>query len=105
MFKPSSAGFVTFNVPTVLYTRLDLDVKNIIKFNFKRKEIAEMKQIINEDDALYNSMIWNFDRIKYDAILKKANEKNDFLTIKYIVSGWENFYDIIDEVILFKAQI
>ena len=75
-----------FKVPTYLYTRLDLNVEDIIKLNYERKEIAKMKQIITEDDALYNSMIWNFDRIKYDYELKRANESNNFLKIKYLVS-------------------
>lgn len=93
-----------FKAPTVLYTRLDLDVKNVLKFNYKRKEIAKMKQIINEDDALYSSMIWNFDRVKYDAILKKANKNDDFLKIKYLVSGWEDYNDIVDEIILLACK-
>ena len=93
-----------FKTKTILYTRLDLDVPSIIKGNYKRKEIAVMKQIINESDALYNSMIWNFDRIKYDAILKNANKNNNFLKIKYLVSGWEDYNDIVDEVILFKYK-
>ena len=46
-----------------------------------------MKQIINKDDALYNSMIWNFDRIKFDAKLKKVNLSNNNLHIKYLVSN------------------
>ena len=62
--KNSNLIPIKFKIPTYLYTRLDLDVKSIIKYNYKRKEIAEMKQIMNEDDALHNSMIWNFDRIK-----------------------------------------
>jgi hypothetical protein len=90
-----------FKVPTILFTRLDLDTKSIIKYNYERKEIAKMKQIITKDDALYNSMIWNFDRVKYDSQLIKKNENNNFLNIKYLVSGHETYDDVVDEVILF----
>ena len=93
-----------FKVPTILYTRFDLDIPSIIQLNYDRKDIAKMKQIITQDDALYNSMIWNFDRVKYDAILKEQNKDNNYLKIKYLVSGWENNDDIIDEVILFKTK-
>ena len=79
-----------------------MNVEDIIKLNYERKEIAKMKQIITEDDALYNSMIWNFDRIKYDYELKRANESNNFLKIKYLVSGWEDYQDIVDNVIIFS---
>ena len=41
-------------------------------------------------------MIWNFDRVKFDAKLKENNAKK--LKIKYIVSGWENYLDVVDEV-------
>jgi len=90
---------VVFKTKTVLYTRLDLDVKSIIKYNYNRKDVAEMKKIFNENDALQNSMIWNFDRVKFDAELREANTKK--LKIKYIVSGWENYLDVVDEVKLF----
>ena len=63
-----------------------------------------MKQIMNEDDALHNSMIWNFDRIKFDAKLKKVNSSNNKLHIKYLVSGWENYEDIIDNIIIIKNK-
>jgi len=91
-------------VYTVLYTRFDLDVPSIIEHNYNRRDVAKMKQIINENDALYNSMIWNFDRVKYDAILKKENEGNMNLKIKYLVSGWEDDNDLVDEVILFMNK-
>ena len=94
-----------FKIPTILYTRLDLNAESVIKFNFKRKNIAKMKQIINEDDALYNSMIWNFDRVKYDALLKKKNKNNNNLKIKYMISGWEDNNDIVDELILFIHKL
>ena len=58
-----------------------------------------MKQIINKDDALYNSMMWNFDRVKYDAKLKKANKLTNKLKIKYFI--WEDHADIVNDVILF----
>lgn len=60
-----------FKVPTVLYTRLDLDEKLVIKHNYDRKNIAKMKKLFSENDALQSSMIWNFERVKYDAKLKK----------------------------------
>jgi hypothetical protein len=93
-----------FQVPTILYTRFDLDVPEIIKYNYERKEIAKMKQIIDEESALYNSMLWNFDRVKYDAELKENNKDNNNLKIKYLVSGWEDNNDIVDEIILFNAK-
>ena len=49
-----------------------------------------MKQIMSKDDALLNSMIWNFDRIKFDAKLREENNNNN-LSIKYIINGWENY--------------
>lgn len=104
MQKHSDLIPTKFKVPTYLYTRLDLDAESVIKYNYKRKEIAEMKQIMNEDDALLNSMIWNFDRVKFDAKLKKENEGNDLLHIKYIISGWEDYKDIIDNIILIKYE-
>ena len=88
----------TFTIPTILFTRLDIDEESVIKYNYHRKEIAKMKQIINEDDALYNSMIWNFDRVKHDALLRKNDKNNGMLKFRYIVSGWENSQDICDEV-------
>lgn len=88
-----------FKSNTTLFTRLDLDVKNIIKYNYDRKDVAKMKQIFTENDALQNSMIWNFDKVKYDAFLKDNNGNK--LKIKYMVSGWENLDDIVDEVKLF----
>jgi hypothetical protein len=89
-----------FKNKTTLYTRLDLDINLIIKYNYNRKDIAQMKKIFNENDALQNSMIWNYDRIKFDAELKKNNVPTK-LKIKYIISGWENYLDVVDEVKLF----
>ena len=60
-----------------------------------------MKQLFSENDALQSSMIWNFERVKYDAKLKKANKNTNKLQIKYLISGWENNNDIVDEIILF----
>jgi hypothetical protein len=37
--------------------------------------IAKMKQIFSENDAIQQSMMWNFDRIKYDNMLKTKNKK------------------------------
>ena len=58
-----------------------------------------MKKIFSENDALQQSMVWNFERVKYDAMLKSKNKK--LLKIKYLVSGWEDIADVYDEVILF----
>jgi hypothetical protein len=93
-----------FKIPTILYTRLDIDTEGILKYNFYRKDIAKMKKILTKEDALYNSMIWNYDRVKYDAELKKYNKNNTNLKIKYLVSGWENNSDIVDELILFRYK-
>jgi len=89
---------IKFKIPTIIYTRLDLDVKSIIEHNYDRTDIANMKKIFSENDAMQQSMMWNFDRIKYDDMLKTKNKKN--LKIKYIISGWEDNMDIINEVIL-----
>ena len=94
-----------FKVPTVLYTRLDLDEKLVIKHNYDRKNIAKMKKLFSENDALQSSMIWNFERVKYDAKLKKRNKDTNKLKIKYLISGWEDYNDIVDEVILFKNNL
>lgn len=93
-----------FSVPTVLYTRLDLEIESVLKLNYNRKDIAAMKKIFSENDALQNSMVWNFDRVKFDALLKKANKDNHNLKIKYLVSGWEDYDDILDEIILFNYK-
>lgn len=90
-----------FKVPTILYTRLDLDVQQVIEQNYNRTDIAEMKKIFSENDALQNSMVWNFERVKYDAMLKEKNKKN--LRIKYLISGWEDFLDVLDEVVLMSS--
>ena len=87
-----------FKIKTILYTRLDLDMKSIIEFNYDRTDVVSMKSIFSENDALQQSMVWNFKRVKYDDMLKKNNKKN--LKIKYLISGWEDNNDIIDEVIL-----
>ena len=49
-------------------------------------------------------MIWNFERVKYDAKLKKENKNTNNLKIKYLITGWEDNNDIIDEIILFKFK-
>jgi hypothetical protein len=61
-----------------------MDVSSIIKWNYDRTDIRKMKQILSKDDALFNSSLWNFDRVKYDAELKEKKEKNGKnLHIKY----------------------
>ena len=87
---------IKFKIPTIIYTRLDLDVKSIVENNYDRTDIAKMKQIFSENDAMQSSMMWNFERIKYDNMLKNKNKKN--LKIKYIID-MDNI-DIINEVIL-----
>jgi len=91
-----------FKIPTYLYTRLDLDEESVIKLNYNRKSIAKIKKIFSENDALMNSMIWNFDRVKFDSMLRKKNKTK--LTIKYIITGWENYNDIVDNVVLLKYK-
>lgn len=91
---------IKFKTYTILYTRLDLDIKSIIESNYDRTKIAQMKKIFSKEDAMQQSMMWNFERVKYDALLKDNNNK--LLKIKYLISGWENKKDIIEEVILFK---
>lgn len=85
-----------FKTDTLLFTQLDLDMEGIIKYNYDRKDLAKMKKILTKDDALFNSMVWNMDRVKLDNLLLKKNKEN--LRIKYIISGLNNFQDIIDEV-------
>ena len=92
-----------FKIKTILYTRLDLDIESIIEFNYKRTDIASMKQIFSENDAMQQSMIWNFERVKYDAMLKTNNKK--LLKIKYLISGWEDKQHIIDEIVLIRSYL
>lgn len=77
-----------FKIPTYLFTRLDMDIDSIIKLNYERKEIAKMKDIVSENDALYNSAMWNFERVKHDK--EMINQNGDNLTIQYIIGGLEN---------------
>ena len=42
-----------------------------------------MKKLFSKNDALQASMVWNFERVKYDSKLKKANKNTDKLKIKY----------------------
>lgn len=88
-----------FKIPTILFTRFDMDVDSIIKLNYERKAIAEMKGIVSEKDALYTSMMWNFDRVKYDKNLMDLNKDNDNLRIKYYIAGLENDKNLSDAVI------
>ena len=41
-----------FKIPTILYTRLDLDIKSIVEQNYNRKNIAEMKKMFSENDFI-----------------------------------------------------
>lgn len=79
-----------FNIPTYLFTRLDMDAVSLIKLNFDRKEIAEMKKILSPDDAIYNSMTWNIARIQYDRELIELNKANTNLKIQHIIAFEKN---------------
>jgi hypothetical protein len=72
------------------------NIKSIVENNYNRTDIANMKKIFSENDAVQQSMMWNFEKIKYDNMLKNKNKKN--LKIKYIID--EDNMDIINEVIL-----
>ena len=75
-----------YKIPTYLFSRLDMDSVSIIKLNFDRKDIADMKGILSQDDAIYNSMMWNIARVQYDRELIELNKENNFLRIHYIVA-------------------
>lgn len=87
-----------FKIPTILFTRLDMDVDSIVKLNFERKAIADMKGIVDKESALYTSMMWNFDRVKYDKNLLDKNNGNDNLQIKYYIANLENDKNLYDAV-------
>jgi hypothetical protein len=78
---------------TYLFTRLDMDSISVIKENFERKAIAEMKGILSPDDAIYTSMMWNIARIQYDKELMELNKENNNLKIHYMI-GFEKNEDI-----------
>lgn len=88
-----------FKVPTYLFTRFDLSAKNIIKRNFDRKEIADMKGNMSKDDALFNSLMWNIARVQYDDILIKKNKDNNNLRIQYLASMDNKYVDYYQDVI------
>jgi hypothetical protein len=86
-----------FRIPTYLFSRLDLDSDSIINLNYDRKEIADMKAIVSENDALYNSMMWNFHRVKLDkGILEKNKDQDGFLRIHYIIAGIQDHNVVLD---------
>lgn len=86
-----------FKTNTYLFTRLDMDTDSIVKLNFERKAIADMKGIVSEQDALYNSMMWNFARVKFDKKLYDKNKDNlENLSIRYIIAGMERGKEVID---------
>lgn len=87
-----------FKIPTTLFRRLDMDIESIIRLNFERKEIRDMKKFVNENDALYNSMMSNFLFIQYDKKISEKNKKN--LKIHYIIGGINDVSknEIIDAV-------
>jgi hypothetical protein len=73
-----------FKNKTYIFTRLELDLESIIKENFDRKAIREMKAFIKKDDALFGAIAWIIDRIKYD---KELMKKNKNLTIQHYIGG------------------
>ena len=79
-----------FKIPTYIFSRLDMDSTSLIKLNFERKEIADMKGILSPDDAIYNSMMWNIARVQYDKELVELNKENDFLRIHYVIAFEKN---------------
>lgn len=87
-----------FKTPTVLFSRLDMDMDSIIKLNFERKDIADMKHITNENEALLNSTMWNFHRVQYDKRLIENNKDNNNLKIYYIIGGIHDIRVVIDAV-------
>lgn len=89
-----------FKVDTILFTILDADIDSIVKLNYERKEIADMKRIVNENDALYNSMMFNFNRIAYDKSLLD-NNNSDKLRIKYFIGGLEDDRNLVDCILIF----
>lgn len=92
-----------FKVPTYLFSRLDLDIDSIIALNYERKEIASMKGIVSEKDALYNSMMWNFHRVQRDKEILDKNDQNT-VTIHYIIGGIQNDNVILDAITLLKEK-
>ena len=84
-----------FNIPTYIFTRLPLDVETIIKMDFDRKAIKDFKAYVTKDDALFGSVAWVFDRIKYDKELMDNNEK---LTIQHYIGGLSNDDLLINSV-------
>ena len=75
-----------FKVSTYLFSRLDMDSISIIKLNFERKDIADMKGILSSDDAIYTSMMWNIAKIQYDRELVELNKENNNLRIHYMIA-------------------
>lgn len=90
-----------FEIPTILYVNLDLDLQSVINENYNRTDIASMKKIFSENDAMQQSMMMNFEKVKYHAMLKDLNSTKKILKIKYLIAGWEDNEDILNEVILF----
>ena len=87
-----------FKIPSILFTRLDMDAKQIIEGQFKRKEVADMKKYFEENDALLGSCMWNFDRVKFNLELAELNKNNNnFETHYYVdeINGQKIFMDRI----------
>jgi hypothetical protein len=90
-----------FTVPTFLFARLDINTKGIVSRNFDRTDIANMKGILTENDALQQSCIWNFARVDYDNMLLELNKNNDNLRIQYIMMDNEyvnDYDDLLDSI-------
>jgi hypothetical protein len=75
-----------YNIPTYLFSRLDMDSASTIKLNFERKAIADMKGILSPDDAIYASVMWNIARVQYDKELMELNKYNGNLRIHHIIA-------------------
>lgn len=94
-----------YKLSTFLFTRLDINTKGIITRNFNRTDIANMKEILSENDALQQSCIWNLARVDYDNMLLDLNKNNNHLRIQYIIMDNENVNDYIDLLDRIKIMI
>ena len=92
-----------YKIPTYLFSRLDMDIDSIVKLNYERKEIADMKGIVTENDALYNSMMWNFHRVKLDKEIIDKNTDN-LVTIHYVIGGIQNDNVILDAISILNKK-
>ena len=69
-------SLVTALMDSVLNTRLGLSVGLDVKHQEETEAIKQIiKEIINTDDSEINDCYFSFDNTKYDALLRKAQEK------------------------------